>query len=495
MRVGVGVVAAVGVWLAASGASADDWVKAETANFVVYTDAGASEAERYAGKLERLDAALRLRHGIDNKPVRRKLPIYLVERAGDLRKAAPYMPKFVAGYYRAGEDNIYAVATEDEQRDDAVIMHEYVHHFIYQHFPYGYPAWLTEGLAEYYASFAIDRDNFLLGGVRGDQALALSGQFTRWLPLERVLKGDYRAGRGTDGAMFYAQGWALTHWFLSTPERRSQLAAYLRETAGGGDPAAALVKATGKDLTSMTEELRRYVRKFEYVKAPLRELPQPAVKVTPMSKGFSAVALLTPRLIDDNGKDAPHDPTDGPVLLNDVRRAATPHAGDRAADLLLARAEIKLGEPEKAEALLARRLAADPADVEALHVAASAKFKAAEAAPERKAALMGEVRALAARALKADKNYYPALRDYLEAREGLPGFPTANDIEAALDAVAIAPQATPLRVQAAQLLMHAKRYPEVVRMLKPVTASPHSGEELDKLREMQAEAERLAAAA
>lgn len=493
MRRWLGLVAGA-LPLAFAQPAAADWAKFESPNFIVYSDAHPSSVKRQVETLELFDTLLRSKQGIDSKePVRRKLPIYLLAESRDIRRITPSMNRNVAGFYTAGPDDIYAVA--DFQRNDMqTLQHEYVHHFMLARFPYGYPAWLIEGYAEYFMTFSWNGEVMEVGDYNRNRAAWL--MYEGWLPFTTLLKSrPSELQTDEQVAMYYAQAWALTHYMMSDPARQKQLDAYIRAVGGGADPVAAMEKVTGQSVGTFTSTLRKYLKKFPYQKIVLPDLKMPQVTVTPLPSGIGPVLLITQRLKSDNGQDAPDDKTDGPVLLADARAAAARLPGVREAELLQARAEVKLGDVAVAERILEARLARDPQDVETLQIAAFAKIKTAQDAPaERRSKLLAEARSLAGRAHKADPDSYQTLIAFIQAREGAPGYPNANDLNVLRDALDLAPQVDELRLAASRGLMEASEFKLAADVLKPVAFDPHGGESVTKAKELIAMLEGLEAA-
>lgn len=459
------------------------WTRAESPNFVVFTDTGEADARAYIRTLEQFDAVLRMRHGIGAEPARRKLPVYLLRRRGDLREIWPTLKTGTAGFYSSGPEDTFAVASEG-RASDAVLLHEYVHHFMLQHYPYGYPSWLVEGYAEYFMTFRTASGYVEVGNYDKNRASWLSGG--DWIGFDRVLKASPRDLSGNQVAMFYAQSWALTHWFLSDPARSRQLESYIEAVGNGVDPVKAMKDITGLGPSGLARTIRNYLaRGFPYQRITLKDLPNPAVTVTSLTPAASDVILVNLRVLGDNGVDAPEDRTDGPVLLKAVRSAAKPHGGDRLADLVLARGEAKLGDQAEAERILERLLRTNPNDIEALQVLADLKLKQAEsAAPDAAAKLRNEARALAGRAHKADPNNYQTLIAYARGREEVPGYPNKNDLNVLLDALDLAPQVAPVRINAAKALIRHERYADAAAVLEMLVANPHGGEAAGEARKL-----------
>jgi hypothetical protein len=452
------------------------WLRAESSNFVIYTNESETSARRFAAQLETFDQVLRMYHGIDTaQAVDRKLPIYLLRNDADMQRIRPGASRSMKGYFTSSLEDTYAVAIGGED-NNSTLQHEYVHHFMLNRFPRGYPGWLVEGYAEYFMTLQEKGGYLDVGGFDPNRVSWLF--HGSWLPWETVLTSRPSSLRDKNGvSMFYAQSWLLTHWFLGDSARQRQLSSYIQAVGRGQESVAAMTAATGQNPS----QLRRTLVAYWNGSLPIRRISQDLVRnspvtITPMPASAADVLLLTLRVKGDNGIDAPQDRTDGPVLLEDVRRAAARHPGDRLAELALARVEIKLGDLTKAETLLQRRLAADAADVEALQLLGSARLKAAEKAdPTQARKLRTEAQGFIARAHKADPNRYETLILYAQAREGASNYPTANDVQVLVDALALAPQVGALRGKTAAALASVGRRADAINVLRPLAFDPHGG--------------------
>jgi hypothetical protein len=463
-----------------------DWTLIESRNFVILTDLPESVGRRHARTLEVFDAALRLRHGISTAtPARRKLPIYLVEDRRSLRLISPRIADTVAGFYVATEENIFAAAAAEHLDFNEYLLHEYVHHFMLNYFPSSYPSWLVEGYAEYYMTFRLNPDGYEIGRP-GSRTMERTD---RLIPMEMFLKGTPAEMRKSgDSSKFYYQAWLLTHWFLADAGRRKHLDEFIRGVLSGGDPVETMTRVTGLAPEALTNAVRQYAKgALSYQKIGIAALRLPEPTITRVSDKEAAARLVTLRVQNDDGKDAADNPLDGPVLLRAAREAAG-RAGGRTGDLLLARAELKLGDAALAERLLQARLAQSAEDAEALELLASARLKESMSAPDRADSLRGDARVFASRAYKADPNRYQALLAYLRGREGLPSYPSDNDLVAVQDALDLAPQVAGLRLLGARALIAKGRSAEAGEVLAPLVNDPHGGDVSDAARALLAAA-------
>jgi hypothetical protein len=459
--------------LSGAGAAHAEWQKAESAHFVVYSDGGESSLRDFTAKLEDFDALLRLFHGraADHEDGARKLDIYMVRSADQLRRVFPEQ-EHAAGVYTAGTTDIFAVAIRKSNglADDAVL-HEYVHHFMLQHYPGAYPAWLIEGYAEYFMTADFEDRKILVGAPNGGRVSGLLNG--SWVSSRDLL--TKRPGQLTEqqGFLYYGQSWLLTHYMLSDPERKKRLSDFVAATARGEDALSAWPKTTGIPVEDLERVLRGYLRSAIPNKTLVRD-KQPDFPMTVTTLPASAADLL---LENQMAKRGPPKEL-GAKLLRTVRVDAARYPGDRLATLALARVEADHGDRAAANKLLDDWIAVHADDAEALRLAGESRLdaaKALEGKPEEAKALFAEAARLFGRANKAQPDSYQTLYDFARTRMSEPGYPTENTLNVLELAAQLAPQVLTIRLNAGQAMAARGRYADAVRMLEPVANNPHGG--------------------
>ncbi|MBU1325936.1 MAG: hypothetical protein KJ676_11895 [Alphaproteobacteria bacterium] len=476
------LIGALAVTLVAGAAAAQTWLRAESPNFIIYSDGGERELREYVTKLERFDQILRFRFNVPmERPTLRRLPIYLVDDRAGLRVVWPDMPETVAGFYTPSEEDVFAVAIRGE--GDEFMLHEYAHHFFFQHLNAPYPGWLTEGLAEYVMTAEIRNDSFMIGRFN---TLRFDGLNSGgWIPIETLLTARPQQVEGAQArGTYYPVAWLLTHWFFATPERSAQLDAYIRLVAQGVDPVEAFTQATGLAPRQVTPILRGYLS--GNLKALTYEIDYQPFEVSITRLGGSARDLL----LQGQRIKRPVPEADRAAVTADIRRRAARHPDDPLALLVLGHAELHMGDAAAGEAALLRVLELDPDNDEALQYLATGRLSQADKAedPEQRRALLAQARGFLARAYRIDPDDYFTLLLITRTREGQPGYPNDNDMltwEAAFDG---APQLAVVRLGYARALIAAERRAEAVVVLMPLANSPHGGPAADQARALMAEA-------
>lgn len=145
--------------LGMAGTADAKWLRADTDNFIIYSEGSEKSLRDFAGKLERFDTTLRLRFGLSGEKEPNRLTVYLVERAADAGKlTAGRLGPSIAGFYMPDAEGSYAVShrestvIKDTPEWQQTLFHEYSHHFMRRYLPAAFPGWFIEGFAEYYST-------------------------------------------------------------------------------------------------------------------------------------------------------------------------------------------------------------------------------------------------------------------------------------------------------------------------------------------------------
>ncbi len=453
------------------------WVRAESPRFVVYAEGDQATARRYAEKLEIFDSLLRHLHGMNTLGVPpRKLDVYLVHEGKDLREVRPGLSTAIAGFYHATPGDIYIMAVR-EAESDWILMHEYTHHFMMQNYPYAYPAWVVEGYAEYFQTADIDDRRVQVGlanDVRGHELVE-----DRWLPLDLVLSKRGSELEPGQRGLFYGQAWALTHYFMSDPQRYSQLLAYLDAVGKGGDPVRAMRDATGLETPALQKAVRTYITgRIPYRTYEIDKLPRPEVTVTVLPQVWDDLLLPYLRMRSWMDKD------EGAAFVRDVvRKRAGKHKGERMADLALAYGEIWFGDRLAGEAIAQRLLAEDARDGEALKLLGISRYLDAIAKPEQAVAYNQDAGRMLARSYAARPDDYRTLFYYVLSREAQPGLANDNTFAAAARAYDLAPQVYAVRSLYADALIARKDWKGARAVLLQMANDPHGGQGAERARQ------------
>lgn len=269
----------------------EPWIELKTANFTLFSNAVERDTRRAGEDLERLrDALSKLSPGlILNSPS--PTWIYVFKNADSLK---PYQrlyegkPIDADGYFLTRPQGNYVAVDSSPRRDPtATIYHEYFHYVARNN--YGdLPAWLHEGLAEYYSTFQVTKSEARVG-LPIDEHLRWLRKHS-WIPFAQLFAVDQTSKEYNETARrgaFYAESWALTYYLLDgkTP-RRAQLQELLRLTKAGAPGKEAFEKVFGTDPTVLERELHAYlnVYTFEYTHTPIQPDANLAMAARPMAR-------------------------------------------------------------------------------------------------------------------------------------------------------------------------------------------------------------------
>jgi hypothetical protein len=253
--------------IAASGigvtAEAHTWFAAESGIVRVLSDVSPAAATRALREVESADAIFRSLVGLTmTLPIR----AFAVKDSDSLRELAPQFwerggirPHAVA--YTAPHNAFLAVREDlsPAARREA-LFHEYVHLLTAAQAPDA-PAWLDEGLSEFWGNVVVEGDRVIVGRPVKRHVARLG----RWHSLDRALRlprGVFIAD-SEPASLFYAQSWAMVHYLL---------------VGRRGAEALTLVPAYKPLPDDFESSVRRYVSSGEFreVVLPVTLLPPPS---------------------------------------------------------------------------------------------------------------------------------------------------------------------------------------------------------------------------
>lgn len=482
-----------------------EWRRAETAHFIVYGNVSERQIRLYAQRAERFDTLLRTYYPITVDHEIPKLEIFLADGPRDMNLAAPGIGSSVAGYYTPNNGRIHAVVNTDAISGDVVLFHEYAHHFMFQMQSNAYPSWFVEGFAEYYASAEIKPDTINFGSPHPGRMYALNQGANSWARMEDVLKWKYTASGRYPAFFYYAQAWAMTHYFMSTPERIRMLGQYLAAVVQGQDSVEAMRAATGRTPEQLQNDVRMYMSGPVNILTPQIDIPIPEVAISTLSTAESALAWLDLRLDGETVIEEPEEEDGGTRkseaqkareareraeeradLIRDSFAAAARYPDDPTAIRVAARAHRLSHDPAAALTTLEPLLSDSSTDAAALRIAAMALLdqvrETTDAAEGTR--LRRRASGYLARAMDADPLEFQNYLGLNDTRRGQPRYPTDNDISTLEVAVALAPQSFDARLRLGEAYMARAMTGEVAQVLTPVANSPHRSSYTRRAREM-----------
>jgi predicted Zn-dependent protease len=265
--------AAVFVFLPSSAAAKDEWLQVRSKNFNLIGNASEKDVRKVAAKLEQFRETFRQLFTKTNlsSPIPTNVVVFKNSSA-----YKPFKPKradgkideFVAGYFQPGEDvNYITLASDGEDADIyGTIFHEYVHYIVETNFGKSeVPPWFNEGLAEYYQTFEIEKDQEVKLGLPQSNHLLLLQQ-TKLIPLETLFKiSNYALHQNANHSrsIFYAQSWALIHYLLQSGKSEG-LGKFLNLALKEVPAEKAFQDSFQMTYAQMEKELKKYVAQNTY---------------------------------------------------------------------------------------------------------------------------------------------------------------------------------------------------------------------------------------
>lgn len=266
-------VAAAALQAPLAAARDDRWVEARTPHFTVVSDAGERKAREVALEFEHVRALMRQA----DPQVALPGPVLVAAAAneGTLRQLIPQFwerdgRRPAAASWKGTHAHYIAVRADVRDADRGrLFLHEYTHLLVRTRAP-GIPAWLDEGLAEFWSTLAAVPAG-LEAGAPPPQHLRTLARAQSWTPLAAFLaaRDAPQMRNRRDVAAYYAQSWALAHYMMigaPAPGRGDAPSsllpdAYVSALRNGTSPAEAAAVFGGVD--SLDRAITAYVRSGE----------------------------------------------------------------------------------------------------------------------------------------------------------------------------------------------------------------------------------------
>ncbi len=276
------------------------WLKVESENFVLFSEAKEDRTLEFLNELERYRAFLIRNGGVRPNLGGLKLSIYFTESHS--RYSALTGSRGSLGIFKLTENGPITVFFQPkppsklvqqrrgphQNEERQVLFHEYVHFLQFQAVPTQYPLWYREGFAEYLSSVVFREKDTIVGKVLYGRARTLH-RFD-WLETKVLLEAKKFPKKGYT---FYAQSWLLSHMLYTLPRYRDNISAFLNLLAENVEPAVALQQAYGIDYAQLDKDIKQYFKNGQ-----LYAFPYPPVKVTLQILSQETLSKVEGTLVD-----------------------------------------------------------------------------------------------------------------------------------------------------------------------------------------------------
>lgn len=220
------------------------WTLAKSEHFELYTQAGPEAVRPALLWFESLRAFFKLE---GRSPIR----VIAFRSRSDYREYR--LRQNADAYYVGFDDRDYIVLPSLHPSAFPLAAHEFAHLAAYVS-GVQLPLWLSEGLAEVYATLQITQAHSEFGGERQGHLQLLKRQ--SWMPLSQLL--NLKTGNQT--TLFYAQSWALTEMLALSPGYSSRFEQLRTALVAGSSSAQALNEVYSKPLSTIEADLQTWVR-------------------------------------------------------------------------------------------------------------------------------------------------------------------------------------------------------------------------------------------
>lgn len=470
---GISMIAAAGV-TSVSTASEARWLRATSDHFIVYSSVGETALRKAATQLEQFDGVMRILHKTsapNAEPGTNRVTVYVVDDTNDVRTLMGKGSANVAGFYVPRVNGSIAFTPRSgggnaNLQPQIVLFHEYAHHFLLGTFAAAYPAWFSEGYAEFVSTAKFEKDGVMVGVAAQHRAYSLLR--TRGLSAERLFDTGYRQLSAEERSSLYARGWLLTHYIMFDPARGDTFGRYL-DALNKGVPSVQAAQAAFGDLRALDRSLDAYLARSTIpgVKIAYTRLPDAKVTVEPLSAG--AEALMDLRMQSERGVNRQ---TAQPIYAR-AKTIAAAYPNDAVAQGWFAEMAYDAVQDADAEAAADRALAADPRMAQALLYKARVHLRRASAAAMRDDEVWKEARSWIVKANRLAPDDAEALSLYYDSFRAQRTPPSAKAIEGVKRALELVPQDAGLRFKVATQEIRDGDAESAKRTLRPLAFNPH----------------------
>jgi len=463
------------------------WLRADTENFIIYSEGNEKSLRTFAENLQRFDATLRTRFNLTESVEPNRLTIYLVPRGVDAgRLVTGKSGSFIAGWYRPDPEGSFAISHRENvvikgtPQSQQTLFHEYSHHFMKRYAGAAFPAWFIEGFAEYYSTVDFTKEGRAEIGkpvyARAYGLLAMPK-----VPAEKILlqrPGEMRNSGQTD--VYYGRSWLLTHMLYNDAPRAGQLSRYIEAINRGEDGKKAATDAFG-DLAELDKELNRYMNKPMSFRTSAEPIAVPG-KVTVAALSAAEDALLPLRL---ERISANNDDVRIVKVRDELKALSAVHSGDAGVWFELASAEWDVDKEKRDRA--AARAAVDKAlAIDAKHVRANVLLgriltAEVEAKTDPKPEDWNAVRKPIALANRTNPDDPVPLYAYFKSFIDQGRRPPPIAIDGLARAFQLARENIGVRVSYAFALANDGKFDDALTLAKAVAFDPHDGGQGEQL--------------
>ncbi len=463
----------------------ETWIEVRTPHFVVASNAGEKQARRVADQFEQIRAMFHTAFPKLRVDPGQRILILAVKNEKSLKALLPAYWEVKGhvhpvGVYVAGPEKHYVALRMDTSGENPyhAVYHEYTHALVNLNFR-GLPAWLNEGLAEFYGNTVLRDKDVMLGHFDANHLLLL--QQSKLIPIATLLEVDHNSpyyNEQNRASVFYAESWALTHYLMLDPDaRKQQLMLRFFDAFQKGDNQLEAARRTFGDLKKFGGKMEGYVRQGTFYAARMK------APVELAEKDYATRTLPQAESLALRG--------DFHLHMNRMSEARTMLEQAVALDSKLAAAHESLGyyhyrqqNLEEANKEFAEAVKLDSRDYLAHYYHAFLRVRGQMVGPEE----MEETRASLEKAIQLNPNFapaYAALSSFYLVRSET----KQKALDAALRAAQLEPGELHYALNLGQVLLILNREQDAQALLKQMQAAAKTPAEVQMAQSLQMQIE------
>jgi hypothetical protein len=254
------------------------WSQFSTSNFVLYTDASKENAALLVDQLEVFAASLKQ---LANFPDHAKLPRLTAFKFTNEDLYSEFVPHstYRGFYFKDVNGPIVVMGASEDFTISGLetVFHEYVHYFTRAIVSTKQPVWYSEGIADFFSTLKIEKDNVSVGAIPFSRFQTLKN--SKLLDLETLFNINTYTDSNIINARLYASAWLVTHFMMLSqrndfPDYNASMSTMLNLQSKGMSGVDAFNQAFDISLGEFKSQLTQYARKRDLngVKIPIPDV-------------------------------------------------------------------------------------------------------------------------------------------------------------------------------------------------------------------------------
>ncbi|MHC4917860.1 MAG: DUF1570 domain-containing protein, partial [Planctomycetota bacterium] len=248
---------------AGTGATAPRMKTYESRYYIIHTDLDVDAAREAYVRMDAMAEEYHRRTRGFGGTVRRKLPFYLFRTREDYYKAGGTVGSAGVFMLRHRGSRLMAFAgKKPSRRTWHVIQHEGFHQFAHAAIRGRFPAWVNEGLAEYFGEAVFTGDAFVTGIVPPRRLARLKRTINakKTKPFRKIMSMTYKQWSAKLSMGNYDQAWSMIHFLVHAREGgyAKALSGFISNISRGSSYERAWVRSFGRDIEAFEKKYRQW---------------------------------------------------------------------------------------------------------------------------------------------------------------------------------------------------------------------------------------------